>query len=287
MTWSGSRRLPTWNEEPLKAAANEHRSGQSTRSAPAEAAEAQGVRSVQRALEILSLLTEDQPSVSIRDIVQATGLAKTTVIRLVQTLEQNGLLWGTSSGYMAGPGLWRWAHLARRSWELPPETQRMMRDLTARQRETVNLYVIRDIYRVCVAQQESPQPLRHVVHIGDELPLWAGASSKVLLRDAPDSLLARIARSSPYGEDHVRRLREWIDEAARRGYAVSHGEREDGLSAVAVPVTGRSGAVVAALTLSGPTLRFPDERIEPFVADLQQVARRMSDRGFDRPLPSI
>jgi len=136
-----------------------------------------------------------------------------------------------------------------------------------------------------------PSPFKLVVSysniIGDELPLWAGASSKVLLRDAPDSLLARIARSSPYGEDHVRRLREWIDEAARRGYAVSHGEREDGLSAVAVPVTGRSGAVVAALTLSGATLRFPDERNEPFVADLQQVARRMSDRGFDRPLPSI
>jgi DNA-binding IclR family transcriptional regulator len=151
---------------------------------PAVEGESQGVRSVQRALDILTLLTEDRPLVSIRDIVEETGLAKTTVIRLVQTLEQSGLLWGTSAGYMAGPGLWRWAHLARRSWELPPETQRMMRDLAARRRETVNVYVARDIYRVCVAQQESPQPLRHVVHIGDELPLWAGASAKVLLRNA-------------------------------------------------------------------------------------------------------
>src|SRR6185369_2194424 len=81
--------------------------------------EAHGVRSVQRALDILALLTEERPLVSIRDVVEATGLAKTTVIRLVQTLEQSGLLWGTASGYMAGPGLWRWAHLARRSWELP------------------------------------------------------------------------------------------------------------------------------------------------------------------------
>ena len=114
--------------------------------------EAQGVRSVQRALDILSLLTEERPTVSIRHIVEATGLAKTTVIRLVQTLEQSGLLWGTSGGYMAGPGLWRWAHLARRSWELPAQTQRMMRDLADRQRETVNVYVLRDIFRVCIAQ---------------------------------------------------------------------------------------------------------------------------------------
>lgn len=249
-----------------------------------EPADQQGVRSVQRALDILGLLTEDRPTVTIRDIVDATGLAKTTVIRLVSTLEQSGLVWATATGYMAGPGLWRWAHLARRSWELPAETQRMMRDLAARQRETVNLYVARDIYRVCIAQQESPQPLRHVVHVGDELPLYSGATAKVLLRDASPALLARVARSSPYGPDHVKRLQEWIDEAAVRGCAVSHGEREDGLSAVAAPIVGRSGAVVAAVSLSGPTMRFTDERVAEFEADLKQIAQRMSERGFDHPL---
>jgi DNA-binding IclR family transcriptional regulator len=248
------------------------------------AADAQGVRSVQRAVDIMSLLSEERPVVTVRDIVAATGLAKTTVIRLVQTLEQNGLLWATPGGYLPGPGLWRWAHLARSSWELPPETRKMMRDLGARRRETVNLYMLRDIYRVCVAQQESPQPLRHVVHVGDELPLWAGASSKALLRNAPDSLLARIAVASPYGEGHVRRLHEWITEAAHRGWAVSHGEREDGLSAVAVPVLGRSGRVLAALSLSGPTVRFTDDQVELFAADLRQVAKEMSERGFDHPL---
>lgn len=250
----------------------------------AAASDAQGVRSVQRALDILSLLSEERPVVSVRDIVESTGLAKTTVLRLVQTLEQNGLLWAAPNGYLAGPGLWRWAHLARSSWELPPETQKLMRNLGARRRETVNLYMLRDIYRVCVAQQESPQPLRHVVHVGDELPLWAGASSKVLLRDAPDSLLRRVALSSPYGEGHVKRLREWIEDAAYGGWAVSHGEREDGLSAVAAPVFGRSGRVVAALSLSGPTVRFGDDQVEQFADDLRQVAKQMSERGFHHPL---
>ena len=209
---------------------------------------------------------------SIRDIVEATGLAKTTVIRLVQTLEQNGLLWAAPNGYLAGPGLWRWAHLARSSWELPPETQKLMRDLGARRRETVNLYMLRDIYRVCVAQQESPQPLRHVVHVGDELPLWAGASSKVLLRDAPESLLTRIARSSPYGEGHVKRLTEWIEEAAHQGWAVSHGEREDGLSAVAVPVLGRSGG--------GRRRAVPERPHRPF---LRRPGRTVRRRTCGRP----
>ncbi|BEL05861.1 IclR family transcriptional regulator [Actinoplanes sichuanensis] len=250
---------------------------------PAESVDQQGVRSVQRALGILGLLTDDRPILSVRDIVEATGLAKTTVLRLVSTLEQNGLLWATTGGYMAGPGLWRWAHLARRSWELPPETQSSMRELAARNRETVNLYVARDVYRVCVAQQESPQPLRHVVQVGDELPMWAGASSKVLLRDAGPALLERIAKGSPHGPGHAAVIREWIDETAQNGFGESHGEREEGLSAVAAPIIGRSGTVVAALSLSGPTIRFTPDRVAAFAADLIEMARQISERGFNSP----
>ncbi|MGP3960317.1 IclR family transcriptional regulator [Nonomuraea sp. 3N208] len=253
---------------------------------PAASGESGGVRSVQRAFDILSLLTEDRRTLTIREVVDETGLAKTTALRLLQTLEHMGLLWNTPKGYAAGPTLWRWAHLARSAWELPPETVQLMRELGARQRETVNLYVLRDIHRVCIAQQESPQSLRHVVRVGDELPLWAGASSKVLLKDASPRLLARVARSSPHGEVHVATLREWIEQAARDGYAVSHGEREPGLSAVAVPVTSGSGATVAALTLSGPTVRFGEDRVQAFVADLREAAKRMSERGFDHPLTS-
>ena len=81
-------------------AAATQRSGQQA----GDAADAQGVRSIRRALDILSLLTDDKPVVSVRDITDATGLPKTTVLRLVHTLEQSGLLWATSGGYMAGRG---------------------------------------------------------------------------------------------------------------------------------------------------------------------------------------
>jgi DNA-binding IclR family transcriptional regulator len=235
-------------------------------------------------MEILSLLTETQPSVTIREIVDRTGLAKTTVIRLVQTLEQNGLLWATSRGYTAGPGLWHWAHLAQHSWEVPPETRRLMRDLASTYRETVNLYMTRDINRVCVAQEESPQALRHVVRVGDELPMWAGASSKVLLRDATPALLARVAAGSPWGASHADTLRTWVDEAAVSGFATSAGEREPGLSAVAVPITGHAESVVAALCLSGPTLRFTPDRVAEFVEALRQAATQLNEKGFDHPL---
>ncbi len=243
-----------------------------------------GVRSVQRAVEIMSLLTEQRPTVTIREIVEVTGLPKTTVLRIVQTLEHSGLLSATQSGYVAGPGLWRWAHLAKNSWEPPEETRALMRELVARQRETVNIYVIHNVARVCVAQEESPMSLRHVVHVGDELPLWAGASSKVLLRDAPGGLLEQIVRAAPEGAERLSPLRDEIAGAAGDGYGVSHGEREVGLSAVAVPISGQNGEVVASLSYSGPTSRFPQDRIPGLIADLQWAARQLTERGFDHPL---
>jgi DNA-binding IclR family transcriptional regulator len=245
--------------------------------------DAGGVRSVQRAVEILALLSEERTAVTVSEVVAETGLAKTTVVRMLHTLEQNGLLWTTSRGVTAGPGLWRWAYLAKRGWELPAEFRELMRELSHRSRETVNLYVTRDVQRVCIAQQQGTQTLRHVVHVGDTLPLWAGASSKVLLQDATPSQLERVAGLSPSGADLVDRLREGIARAREAGYAVSHGEREVGVSAVAVPVLTRAGHVGSALTISGPTARFTDERVDAFVAELKDVSAQMTRRGFTHP----
>ena len=245
---------------------------------------ASGVRSVRRALDILDLLSEERPVITLREITEATGLAKTTALRLIQTLEESGLLWSHPLGYTAGPGLWRWAYLARSQWEVPRETRKVMRDLADRLGETVNIFVARDVSRICVAHEESPHPLRHVVDVGDEQPLWAGASSKVLLRDASQTLLRRIAASSPHGDTHADRLRAWAEEAAHRGYAVSSSEWDEGLTAVAVPVVSRSGKVIASLSLSGPSHRFPYEAVERFATAPTEAATLISAQGFNHPL---
>ncbi|GKQ38487.1 IclR family transcriptional regulator C-terminal domain-containing protein [Streptomyces sp. A012304] len=73
-------------------------------------------------------------------------------------------------------------------------------------------------------------------------------------------------------------------EAAQRGYAVSSSEWDEGLTAVAVSVIGRSGTVVASLSLSGPSQRFPYEAVERFSADLADAAALISAQGFSHPL---
>ncbi len=243
------------------------------------------VRSVHRALEILSLFDEQHQTRTIGEIVRGTRLAKTTVLRLLVTLESAQMLAATPKGYTAGPGLWRWAYLVQRSWEIPAAAREVMRSLVERERETVNVYVMRGLNRVCVAQEESPLALRHVVRIGDQLPLWAGASAKVLLRDATAETLERVVAAAPAGTVDADRLRAQIHSGAEAGYQVSHGERETGLSAVAVPVTTPDGAlVVASLSFSGPTARFPQERIPELVDLLRSAAQALTVQGFDHPI---
>ncbi|MDA0566950.1 IclR family transcriptional regulator [Streptomonospora sp. S1-112] len=243
-----------------------------------------GVRSVVRALDLLDLYDERNQRYSTRELVELTGLAKTTVLRLVATLEQRGLLWSGSDGRVgAGPGLLRWARLAHALWQVPEPVRAVMRDLTVQTSETVNLYVRVDAVRVCVAQEEGPLRLRHIVNPGDEMVLWGGAASKVLLQGAPESVLERVAAASPQGPRYADRLRAEVAEARERGFAVSHGEREHGVSGVAAPVRRPDGgaAPVAALAVGGPTARFTDAAVRGFAAAVVEAARRVSEIGFD------
>ncbi len=237
-----------------------------------------GVRSVQRALDILNLLDENHAELSIRQIVEATQLPKTTVLRLLNTLESYRMLSVTDEGrYSAGASLLRWSRLAEQRWRIPEDGHEVLRDLAREHHETVHVYVRQGLDRVCIAQAEGTRTLRHVVQVGDALPLWAGGVAKVLLMDAPDDLMIRVARRSPFGEPHLATLRTWVAEANRDGYASSHGEREEGLSAVAVPIRDKQGDVGAALSFGGPTSRFTDERVGGFVSVLREAASWLSE----------
>jgi DNA-binding IclR family transcriptional regulator len=240
-----------------------------------------GVRSVARALDILALVGDQPTGVTLRDAVAATGLPKTTVLRLLQSLEAHGLIWNVGSqAYVAGPALLHLAGAASEAWQLRPDVAAMLEDLAENSHETVNLWVRRALTRVCVAQAHANQSLRHVIRIGDERSLDSGAAARVLITAVSDDALADIAALSPQGPDHLATLRRWVRETEEAGYSVSHGEREEGLSALSVPVRSARGSTVAALTIAGPTTRFTPERLEVFLRGLRGCADEIGRRGF-------
>jgi DNA-binding IclR family transcriptional regulator len=210
------------------------------------------VRSVLRTFDLLALFTEHRRTWTVKDLTAASGLAKTTVLRLVATCEQRGLLWTRPDGQVTvGPGMLRWAQLANTAWQLPEPVRQVLRELAQECRETVNLYVRSTAVLVCVAQQEGPRAIRHVGHVGDELPLGWGAAGQVL--DGAEG---------------------------PEGVTVSHGEPEVGASSVAAPVHDGERRVLAALAVTGPTSRFDGAEVAGMTEAVTGAAQRISRIGF-------
>lgn len=248
------------------------------------AADSGTVRSVRRALDLLFLLTDEVPVLTLSEAARAVGLPKTTTLRLLQTLEGAGVLWSDNNRYVPGPALLRWSRLASDTWLLRPGVQHILDTAAQQTGETVNVYVRKGLQRVCIAHAQGAHSLRHVVRLGDELPLWAGASAKVLLADASGELLDAVAASSPHGPAHRATLDAWIADVRRQGWAVSHAERDDLISALSMPVDPDAvGGVVTAVSISGPSTRFTEAKLPSLLSALRDTAARIAHHSARQP----
>lgn len=245
-----------------------------------------GVRSVHRALDLLERFDDVRPSWTLAELTQASGLPKTTVLRLVTTLQQRGLVVATAPGrYAIGPGFLRWTRLSSASMEVPPPVRAAMAKLAGDTGETANLYIRVGRTRVCLAQSPGTLSVRHTIPVGVALPLWGGAASQVLLSDplllaADSAVVDDVAAESPYGKAFAKQLRAAAALVVERGFAVTHGERELGASGVSSPVRRSGGRVVAAIGIGGPTTRFNDERLPGYVAAVRACADTISNSGW-------
>jgi DNA-binding IclR family transcriptional regulator len=237
-----------------------------------------GVRSVHRTLDLLERFADDHPVWTLVDLTRASGLPKTTVLRLMSTLEQRGR-------YAIGPGFLRWSRLSNASMQVPRIVRDAMATLAYETGETANLYVRVGRTRVCLAQALGSLAVRHSTPVGFALPLWAGAASQVLLSDPPllgpgPSVVDEIAAESPYGRVFAKQLRGAAVRVVQRGFAVTHGERELGASGVSVPVRRPDGRVVAAIGIGGPTTRFSEDRLPGYVAATRKCANTLASSGW-------
>lgn len=235
------------------------------------------VRAVERALDILLCFTKDN-ELGLTEIATQIGLHKSTVHRLLTTLEERGFLTrnALTEKYRLGIRIWELStHLPafdEQATLLLPAMERL-RD---RLGETVSLYLRDGIERVRIQAVQSQQAIRRVAQIGARLPLSVGASSKVLAASAPPEVLKALLES-PGWPDYVERevYQAQLQEVIQLGYATSFEEREPGAAAVAVPVAGRSGKVIAALSLSGPVSRLSRETLQVYAAVLKEAAAEM------------
>ncbi|KKM09634.1 hypothetical protein SY88_17575 [Clostridiales bacterium PH28_bin88] len=244
-----------------------------------------GIRSVQRAIDILNCFSWEKKELGLVEIATLIDLPKSTTSRMLQALTANGFLQrdANTGRYRLGTKLYYLGSIVKESMELRRIANPVMLNLRDETLETVNLYILEGTRRVCIEQVESPLGLRRLVRIGEQFPLWVGASGKVLMAhinrwDQEKVIREALAASSNLNPDDL--LRQ-LEEIRHQGYYVSHGEREQGASAVAAPIFNSEGRVEAALAISGATARWTRDDVERFISMVQFAARKISgDMGW-------
>lgn len=224
-----------------------------------------GVAAVDRAFAVLSALGEDEPTLA--EIARRTGLYKSTILRLIASLERAGFARRLDDGrYAVGAAPLRLAERYQRGFRLADHILPVLRRLAAATGETASFYVRDGNGRVCLHRVEGDHPVRAVVREGDRLPLGLGAAGRVL---------PAFAGAAGAGHDAVRAA----------GYAVSVGEVTPDVASIAAPAFDAAGKLAGAVNLSGPAHRFADNAklIDATRAAAADATKRLGGQGAAAP----
>ncbi len=213
------------------------------------------------------------------DLVEATGLARSTAHRLIKALEEHGfLMLAGGLGYRLGPRLLGLAATAMRELPLRDLAHPSIERLAQTTGESSQLYVREGDRRICVDAVESNEELRTIVEIGASLPLSAGSAGKVFLAWASEAegIVSRAERLTPKTPGR-NELRHQLELTRRRGWAHSAGERQRGVGSVSAPVFGSWGQVLAAVSVSGPESRIGRISARRYAPAVVRAAREIQD----------
>ena len=214
-----------------------------------------GAAAVDRAISLLTAFRSGDMALSVTELAERTRLYKSTVSRLLASLEHGRLVRRTAEGRWAlGPETMRLAAIYSASFSLEDVVLPVMRELVDRTQESVAFHVRQGDQRLCLFRVDSPQLLRDHIRAGDMLPLDRGAGGRVLM-----------AYSGARGRIY--------DQVRRDGYLMVTGDRVPGLVGISAPVWNSGRELVGALTLT-----VPEQRVQPsFVNELRQSAARLTE----------
>jgi IclR family acetate operon transcriptional repressor len=227
------------------------------------------VQSLGRGLALLGSLAESSDGIPLSDLCQQVGLPLSTAHRLLTTLEQQRYVrcdpktryWSIGvQAFIVGSAFVK----ARDLIEI---ARPRMRGLMEESGETINLAVLDGGEAVFLAQVECRQMMRALAPPGVRIPVHCSSAGKALLATLPETEVARILRKhglprlTPRTLTTLARLREDIECTRKRGYSIDDQEHSIGLRCVAAVVLDEHQEPVGAVSVSGPAVRIPDERI--------------------------
>ncbi|MFB5763175.1 IclR family transcriptional regulator [Paenibacillus medicaginis] len=235
------------------------------------------VRAVERALDIMMCFTE-ATDLGLTEIAAKIGLHKSTVHRLLTTLEERGFIIrnAATEKYRLGIRIWELSTHMSRNEDPAVLLLPLMEKLRDRLGETVSLYIRDGDERIRIQAVQSAQAIRRVATVGARMPLSVGASGKVLVAFASSEELEQL-KKGPELQALAGDEAYWkqLEEIRVKGYATSYEEREPGAAAVSAPIMNHKGEMTAALSVSGPVSRLSSETLHEFAPIIVEAGKEM------------
>ena len=252
---------------------------------------AEGVKSAERVLDVIELLTREVHGLTFVEITAELGWPKSSSHALLQTMTRRGYLSldEASRRYTLGLRIWE----AGQAYNLYDDLVRQARPVMERvvdDLDEIAQLAIRDgRYNVYLAKVDCRQPMQLISSVGRRLPCYATGLGKALLAELSDAELDQLypeptlPRFTPSTIGDVQTLKSVLAEVRQRGYATDNEEYTRGLRCIAVPVRGRSGETLAALSCSIPSARLDAAKFQRALDLLQAAASEIGARLAGRP----
>lgn len=234
----------------------------------------EGAQAIDRAARILVRLVESEAPVTLAGVVEETRLPKSTAARLLRALERNGLAQRRrGGGFRPGPVLVEYARRDASVGDLATLAWPFLEELGKATGETANIAIPTPGGVARLAQVDSAHPLGAGNWVGSRIPIHASSMGKVFMAfGAAQPPFGRLARLGPNTITTVAELLAELEQVRRLGYATTWEELEAGLCSTAAPVRGARGTVIAAISVSAPTVRTSRERLAELSAHVVETA---------------
>jgi IclR family transcriptional regulator, KDG regulon repressor len=249
------------------------------------------VRSVQKAVRVLGLLSE-KPGLTISQISQTLSLPKSSTHDILVTLEAEDIIYKetTTAGYHLGMRLFELGNRALGDLEIRKISTQFLQNLNAELDETVHLTVVDNDEVLYIECFESTKRLRTYSVIGVRAPLHNTAVGKAIMAFLPDEEIDRIVadkgleKSTEQTITDPQELKKELAATVRRGYSIDNSEHEDGIRCVGAPIRSHTGAVIGAISVSGPTQRVTMGKVPQMAIMVARTANEISQRlGYRAP----
>lgn len=243
------------------------------------------VLSVDKALLIVKLLAEKGRDMKLTEIAEELDINKSTLHGLISTLKFHGFVDQDAKTQMYRPGLYLidLGDIAARSLDIIRISLPIIETVRDRLQETVHIAKLHNdnMDVIYVNKKESKQSMRIFTSIGATNPSYCTGVGKVLLAYLDENALERLLQRDfeCYTPKTITDKEEFVRNLAacrRDGYAVDDEEYSIGLRCVAAPIFDHAGRAVYGISISGPTVRMTEEKMQSCITTICEAADNIS-----------